>query len=182
MALVESLSLELGQVMPDFVLSDPNQASHHRDKLMGENGLIIAFTCNHCPYAIAIWPRLIALSKTAQDQGFGTCAINPNIHPNYPDDQPDQMAKKIQEWQIPFPYLIDETQSIASAYQAQCTPDLYVINTKAELCYHGRLDDHWQDEAHVQQEDLKLALDDLSQGKPVSRTQYPSMGCSIKWQ
>ena len=149
MALVESIKIELGTTMPDFELKDPNWKSYKGDQVYGKKGLLIAFTCNHCPYAQAIWPRLIKLAKEASKLGVNTAGINPNIHPGYPDDAPERMKEKIKEWGISFPYLVDETQEVAREFQAQCTPDLYLFDSERKLVYHGRLDDNWKDEAQV---------------------------------
>jgi len=181
MALLESISIELGQKMPNFTLNDPSGRTYNHENLIGEKGVLIAFTCNHCPYAIAVWPRLIALSHIAKDLGIETVAINPNINPMYPDDSPEKMAEKISEWNIPFPYLVDETQDVARAYNAQCTPDIYLLDNNGSLVYHGRIDDNWRDEAQVTQQELKIAIEALASGNEIAKTQYPSMGCSIKW-
>lgn len=182
MALLESLtSINPGTKMPTFSLPDPDGNTFSLPDLMGEKGLIIAFTCNHCPYAIAIWDRLIALSKWASDNGVETVAINPNINPSYPDDNPSAMKEKIEEWDIPFPYLVDEYQSTARDYKAQCTPDLYLLDKNGSLIYHGRLDDNWRDPKNVTKEDLKEAVSRLVNGSEGLSEQYPSMGCSIKW-
>ena len=181
MVLLESTALELGMTMPRFELSTPDGTAHTSESLIGNKGLLIVFTCNHCPYAIAIWERLIALSHWAKPLSINTVAINPNINPNYPDDSPEAMAKKITEWGIPFPYLVDPKQETARDYQAQCTPDLYLLNGHNELAYHGRLDDNWQQPDLVTKQKLKEAMTALSQDKPITVTQYPSMGCSIKW-
>jgi len=181
-ALVESVTLELGQVMPDFELSNPEGKPYTRKSLTGKKGLLIAFTCNHCPYAVAIWPRLIRLAAWAEEEGVATVAINPNIHPNYPDDAPDRMLDKIRQWGILFPYLVDETQSVARAYQAQCTPDLYLLDAENRLVYHGRLDDNWKSEADVSRKELQMAIHALIEDEAPLTTQHASMGCSIKWQ
>ncbi len=182
MALVESLDIPLGSPMPKFDLPDTEGKTFSSAKVAGLKGLLVAFTCNHCPYAIAIWPRLIALSKEAKKWGVKTVAINPNIHPDYPDDAPDMMHNKIHEWGIPFPYLIDETQDVARAFKAQCTPDLYLFDSNHNLAYHGRLDDNWKDESKVTCEELKEAIANLATGKRPNTKQFPSMGCSIKWK
>ena len=168
--------------MPEFELKDPNGKAFRSDVLYGKKGLLVAFTCNHCPYAQAVWPRLIRLAAYAKNLGMNTVGINPNIHPGYPEDAPEKMKEKIKEWGIHFPYLVDETQEIARLFQAQCTPDLYLFNAERKLVYHGRLDDHWQDEKKVKREELKNAIDALVLGKPIPEKQYPSMGCSIKWR
>lgn len=182
MALVESIDIPLGTLMPAFRLPDPGGAYHNSGQLMGKNGLLVVFTCNHCPYAIPQWPRFMQLANYAKKIGVGTVAINPNIHPDYPEDAPAEMQKKISDWKIPFPYLIDESQSIARAYKAQCTPDPYLFAANKKLVYHGRLDDSWQDAAKVTKAELKMAIDCLVAGKSINPEQKPAMGCSIKWQ
>ena len=182
MALVESLKIQLGTLMPKFELKDPFGRVYESDKLFGKKGLLVAFTCNHCPYAQAVWPRLIRLSEYAKGLGINTVGINPNIHPDYPEDAPDKMKEKIKEWGIGFPYLADDTQKIADTFNAQCTPDLYLYDEAHQLVYHGRLDDNWKDETKVKRQELKEAIENLAFGKPVSSHQYPSMGCSIKWR
>lgn len=182
MALVESVSIPLGTRMPPFSLADPAGVRHDSGSLSGPKGLLVAFTCNHCPYAIAVWPRLIAHAKDFKALGVETVAINPNIHPGYPEDAPPAMKAKIAEWGIPFPYLIDETQETAKAFKAQCTPDLYLFDASGALAYHGRIDDNWQDESRVTRRELADAVDALASGGTVSADQKPSMGCSIKWK
>ncbi len=182
MALVESIPIALNTKMPDFELKDSNGKKFKSSELYGKKGLLVAFTCNHCPYAQAIWPRLIRLAQGAASFGVNTAGINPNINPAYPDDAPEKMKEKIKEWGISFPYLVDDTQEIARAFQAQCTPDLYLFNSTHQLVYHGRLDDNWKEEANVKKQELKEAIDQLVAGKSISQKQVPSMGCSIKWR
>jgi len=182
MALLESIYINPGTLMPEFNLNNPIGKEYSSKSLMGTRGLLIAFTCNHCPYAIAIWPRLIELASNALKSGIQTVAINPNIHPDYPEDAPDKMIEKIAEWHIPFPYLIDEDQIVAREFSAQCTPDLYLYDESFKLVYHGRVDDNWQDPSKVKEKDLKRALRNLSNGLPIEEKQHPSLGCSIKWK
>ena len=170
MALIESLDIPLGTQMPLFTLPDPDKKIYKGSSLYGPKGLLVAFTCNHCPYAIAIWPNLIGLAEEAKALGVNTVGINPNIHPDYPEDSPFQMTKKIKEWGIGFPYLVDESQKVAGEFKAQCTPDLYLFDGNQKLVYHGRM------------EELKEAIFNLSQGKSISKNQKHSMGCSIKWK
>lgn len=181
MALLESIDIPLGTTMPSFELRDPYGKEFKSDRLFGRKGLLVAFTCNHCPYAMAVWPRLIRLATEAQGLGINTVGINANIHPDYPDDAPEKMKEKIREWGIPFPYLVDETQEVAQTFRAQCTPDLYLFDEKHRLVYHGRMDDSWKEESKVTKQELKEAVVHLAFGKPVSKDQHPSMGCSIKW-
>ena len=182
MALLESIFIPLGTIMPEFEINDPFDKKYKGNDLYGDKGLLVAFTCNHCPYALAVWPRFIRIAQYARTLGVNTVAINPNINPKYPDDAPDKMREKIKEWGIDFPYLVDETQKVADSFKAQCTPDLYLFNKEMKLVYHGRLDDNWQDEKSVMKEELREAIDDMVNNRPITPNQKPSMGCSIKWR
>ena len=182
MVLLESITIPIGTKMPEFELKDPQGKLFKSKDMYGERGLLIVFTCNHCPYAIAVWPRVIRLANYAKNMKINTVAINPNINPKYPDDAPEKMILKIKELGITFPYLVDETQNIARVFKAQCTPDIYLFNKNKELVYHGRIDDNWQDETKVTREELKEALNNLAVGHPMAALQRPSMGCSIKWR
>jgi len=179
MARLESLDIPLGTKMPKFILRDPDGVIQVSDYAFGKKGLLIVFTCNHCPYAKAVWPRVIRLGMYAQKNGVNVLAINPNINPQYPDDAPTEMQNKIKEWGIPFPYLIDDTQKTAREFKAQCTPDIYLFNTAQKLVYHGRVDDNWQDESKVTKEELKEAIEDLVSGKPIMGEQYPSWAAQL---
>jgi hypothetical protein len=182
MAQLESVDVPLGTIMPKFILKDPDGVVQVSDYAFGKKGLLVVFTCNHCPYAKAVWPRIIRLGLYAIARNINVVAINPNIHPKYPDDAPVEMGKKVKEWGIPFPYLIDDTQKVARAFDAQCTPDIYLFDAAQKLVYHGRVDDNWQDESKVTREELKDALTSLAGGKPIAEKQIPSIGCSIKWR
>ncbi|GJQ19807.1 MAG: thioredoxin family protein [Bacteroidia bacterium] len=179
---VQSVEVRLGSPMPPFELKDPEGKTYRSDALYGPKGLLVIFTCNHCPYAQAVWPRTIRLAGYARELGINTVGINPNIHPDYPEDAPEVMKERIKSWGITFPYLIDESQEIAKAFDAQCTPDIYLFDADKKLVYHGRVDDHWQDESKVTKEELKEAITNLAAGRPITGTQFPSMGCSIKWR
>lgn len=184
MALIESIPLPIGAPLAHFDLKDPfgtvfsSQKAYQKDI----KGLLIAFTCNHCPYAVAVWPRLIQCGQYAQENEIVVVAINPNIHPGYLEDAPEAMKEKIEEWGIPFPYLVDEAQEVAKEFKAQCTPDIYLFDAKQKLFYHGRIDDNWQDELAVKKEELKEAMDLLIAGQNPPEKQYPTLGCSIKWR
>src|SRR6185436_10652693 len=110
MALLESINIPLGIKFNDFTLKDPFAKMFRGSSLFGEAGLLVIFTCNHCPYALAVWPRVIRLADYAQTLKINTVAINPNINPAYPDDAPDKMIKKILELKMQFPYLVDQSQ------------------------------------------------------------------------
>jgi peroxiredoxin len=182
MALVGSVHVAQGSKLPDFSLADPSGSLHKSDDLIGKNGLLVVVTCNHCPYAIAVWPRVIRLAKAIRQKGVNSVAINPNIHPDYPEDSPEAMEKKIAEWGIDFPYLVDADQSVAKALAAQCTPDIYLYDAEGELFYHGRIDDYWKDESKVTQQELAPAIDAMLAGEPAPDIQHPTIGCSIKWK
>jgi thiol-disulfide isomerase/thioredoxin len=144
MALLESIKIPIGTVMPAFELKDAFGKTYKSNELAGDRGLLVVFTCNHCPYAIAVWPRVLQLAKYALGMRVNTVAINPNINPDFPDDAPDKMIVKIKELGIEFPYLVDESQKTADAFRAQCTPDIYLFNKELKLVYHGRIDDNWK--------------------------------------
>lgn len=182
MALLESIKIPLGTKIPSFELKDPNGKSYASDALFGERGLLVVFTCNHCPYAIAVWPRVIRLAQYGKGMRVNTVAINPNINPDFPDDSAPKMKDKIKELGIEFPFLVDETQQVAESFKAQCTPDIYLFNKNKELVYHGRIDDNWKDEDAVTREELKEAMNNMAAGRPIDSKQKPSMGCSIKWR
>ena len=181
MALVASIHVDSGWALPDMHLKDLKGDTVSLQGQLGENGLLVAFTCNHCPYAIAVWPRLIRHAASLQAMGINTVAVNPNIHPNYPADGVLAMADKVIEWGIDFPYLADESQQVSRAFDAQCTPDLYMFDGEGKLYYHGRIDDYWKDESKVSSEELIPAAELLIAGKLAPQPQHPTIGCSIKW-
>jgi peroxiredoxin len=167
--------------MPTFSLPSATGDVYHSSDCMGVNGMVVVFTCNHCPYALAIWDRLIHLSLYAQSLGISVVAVNPNINPKYPQDSPEKMQALILDRSLPFPYLVDTLQKTARSYKAQCTPDIFLLRSNYRLFYHGRLDDNWQSPEKVTVHDLKNAIQHLSQQLAHPSPQYPSMGCSIKW-
>ena len=182
MALVASIHVDQGWQLPDMQLTDVEGEPVALPSLMDEKGLLVAFTCNHCPYAIAVWPRLIRHAATLKSMGIATVAVNPNIHPDYPEDGVDAMREKIAEWGLDFPYLADTTQEVAKAFEAQCTPDLYLFAADGGLYYHGRIDDYWKDETKVTRQELLPAAEALVAGEPAPQPQHPTIGCSIKWR
>ena len=182
MALLESVKIPLGTSMPGFELKDPFGKLYKSSEFFGERGLLVVFTCNHCPYALAVWPRVVRLAQYGKGMRLNTVAINPNINPDFPDDAPDKMILKVKELGIDFPYLVDETQQVADAFRAQCTPDIYLFGKDKKLVYHGRIDDNWKNENAVTREELKEALNNMAAGRAVDPKQNPSMGCSIKWR
>jgi len=182
MALVASIHVDLGWDLPSLTLKQSDETPTNLTDHLGHEGLLVAFTCNHCPYAIAVWPRLIRHAHTLRAMGIHTVAINPNIHPDFPEDSIPAMQDKIREWGIDFPYLADESQEAAKAFDAQCTPDLYLFDKHGKLYYHGRMDDYWKDESKVTTEELLPAAQAMVAGKAAPRIQHPTIGCSIKWK
>lgn len=175
-------TLPLGASAPDFSLPGTDGKTYTLGSFSKANLLVIAFTCNHCPYALGVEDRLIRLAKTYQAKGAAFLAISANDAVKYPDDSFDNMKKRATAKAYPFPYLYDESQSTAKAYGAVCTPHLFVFDAKRHLAYEGRIDDNWKDEAAVKSHDLRDALDALLAGKPAPRPQTNPMGCSIKWK
>jgi len=181
MVLLESQNIKIGIQFENFNLEDTEGNRVDCNESYGKNGCIIIFTCNHCPYAIAVWSRLIAIAEWAKSQEINTLAINPNINPHYPEDNVENMKDLVKKRNLPFPYLIDINQEVAKKYKAQCTPDIYYISGERKLFYHGRLDDDWQNEKKVTHESLKEAIQLYLDKKEAPKDQKPSMGCSIKW-
>lgn len=181
MARIESRKIPLKTKLKHFSLKDPNGKEHASRGLMGKSGLLIYVVCNHCPYNQALWERLVKIAKFATKVDIGTLALNPNIHPNYPEDSPAHMLDKIEQYKIDFPYLIDLDQSVSKGLRAECTPDIFLFDKNGELFYHGRVDDNWKDENSVENEDLQEAIMLLFNEKEAPKKQHPSFGCSIKW-
>ena len=151
--------------------------------IAGKKGTLIAFICNHCPYVKAIIERLCIDFKALQDIGVGCAAIMPNDTDKYPADSFENMITFAKEHHFTFPYLIDETQRIAKAYDAVCTPDIFGFDKDAQLVYRGRLDSAGPNEADENTvQELFLSMKALAKGQPLDIKQYPSMGCSIKWK
>ena len=182
MALLNSKMVPLGTEAIDFDLPGTDDRNYSLDSFKDKNVLVIIFMCNHCPYVIAVLSRLIAIQNDYADKGVQLVGINPNDTVNYPDDSFENMKKIVREKNVPFPYLIDESQDIARKHDAVCTPDIYVYGEERTLLYRGRIDDNWQEESKVIKKDLREALNAILKGSPVSQNQIPSMGCSIKWK
>ena len=183
MALTPSNMLPLGTSAPDFELPDPQNKLYTRDQCRQTNGLIVVFMCNHCPYVQHLKPALAELGRRAADMQIGMVGISANDIVNYPDDAPQYMANDVQQYGYTFPYLFDEDQQVAKAYDAACTPDFYVFNGDLELVYRGQFDaSRPGNNVPVTGDDLYQALTALHQGQPVNSDQTPSVGCNIKWK
>lgn len=182
MVLLESKDVSMGMEAPDFSLKGVDDKMHNLAEYSEAEIFVIVFMCNHCPYVQAIWERLIVLQEKFLDKNVQFIGINPNFHPDYPEDSLEKMKQYHGKYEMNFPYLIDESQEVAKAYGAQCTPDIFVYNDEKKLAYHGRLDDNWQNPDHVEKEELSEAIEVLLQGEIPSEEQNPAMGCSIKWR
>ncbi len=181
MALIKSLDLKIGKKFEHFVLKDCFGEEYDSSKNYGQCGMLVAIMCNHCPYSNAIWRRLNEVAKFAEKLDINSVAINPNIHPNYPEDSPAHMRDKIKEFELIIPYLVDEEQKVVKSLGAVCTPEIFLFDSNEKLFYHGRLDDNWQDPKSVKDEDLREAIILLFGKQEPPKVQYPSSGCSIKW-
>jgi thiol-disulfide isomerase/thioredoxin len=184
MAATPSTMMPLGTVAPDFSL--PNVVTGEMvtlQSLKSDKATVIMFICNHCPYVKHIQAELVKLANHYQPQGVSFIAINSNDAANYPDDAPDKMKQVAQQLGYPFPYLYDETQEVAKAYQAACTPDFYVFDSQLKCAYRGQLDgSRPKNDIPVTGKDMREALDAMLAGQPVDPVQTPSLGCNIKWK
>jgi len=182
MVSLETPICDFGWKAPDFNLPATDGKSYSKNDIMGENGLLIAFICNHCPYVKAIHERFVRDLTEIQELGIGVAAIMSNDPTDYPTDAPENLLRRWQEKEYRFPYLVDDTQEVARAFGAVCTPDIFVYDENRRLAYHGQLDDNWKEPHNVKRQDLKIAVEALLGGKKPPSDQKSSMGCSIKWK
>ncbi len=182
MAVAYSKGMPLGTKAPPFSLPNVDGRTLSLASFADAPVLVVVFTCNHCPYAQACEDRLIAIQRDHEDRGVRLVAINPNDDTRYPDDSMDAMKARARDKGFPFPYLRDESQEVARAYDAACTPDPFVFDADRRLVYNGRIDDNWKDAAKVTRRDLRAAIEAALEGKKVPFEAVASMGCSIKWR
>ena len=184
MALTPStMKLSLGAAAPDFRLPDPYGEMHSLADFAGKPALLVAFICNHCPYVKHVAPAFAQLAKEYLAKGVGVVAINSNDLATHPDDSPTMMKSEIGQRGYTFPYLVDETQSVAKSYHAACTPDFFLFDKDHKLVYRGQMDGSRPgNNQPVTGKDLRDALDAVLAGRPVAEEQRPSMGCNIKWR
>ncbi|MCB9338772.1 MAG: thioredoxin family protein [Lewinellaceae bacterium] len=184
MAYTESNMMALGTEAPSFTLPDTISGKMITlNDVATDKGTVVMFICNHCPYVIHVNPEIVRLANDYQKQGVGFVAISSNDVKHYPADAPDKMKTVASEAGYPFPYLYDETQAVAKAYDAACTPDFYVFDGRKKLVYRGRLDDSRPNSGKpLTGKDLRAALDAMLGGHEVEKKQYPSAGCNIKWK
>jgi peroxiredoxin len=184
MALTESTMLELGTTAPDFALTDVVTGNTiRRDDFRGQKALLVMFICAHCPYVKHIEKGLAAVGKDYAGQLLGFVAISSNDTETHPADNPAGLKQQAETFGFVFPYLYDETQAVARAYKAACTPDFFLFDGNLRLAYRGQFDSSRPGNGiPVTGEDLRFAIDLVLAGKPVPKEQRPSIGCNIKWK
>ena len=184
MALTSSNEMALGTQAPDFKLRNTvHDTIQGLDELKGEKGTVILFICNHCPFVIHVNETLVKLALAYQAKGINFIAISSNDVETHPQDGPSFMKAHALQHNYPFPYLYDESQSVAKAYAAACTPDIYLFDKDLKLTYHGQLDDSRPgNNIPSTGQDLAKAMDYLLDGKGPMENQKASIGCNIKWR
>lgn len=185
MAYTESNMIPLGTVAPAFTLPDTVSGNPvSLNQIASAKATVVMFLCNHCPYVLHVNEALVRLVKEYQAKGVAFVGISSNDADAYPEDAPDKMTEFAQQTGYTFPYLYDETQDVARAYDAACTPDFYVFDKELRLVYRGQFDNSRprRNDLPVTGEDLRAAIDAVLEGKPVNEYQRPSGGCNIKWK
>ena len=185
MALTPSNMLDLKTQAPDFNLPDviSGNVLSLSEISSGMRGVLIMFICNHCPYVKHVQPQLLKIANDFQKRDIAIVAISSNDVNDYPEDSPELMLEEAKKWNYPFPYLYDETQMVAKAFKAACTPDYYLFDHHLSLVYRGQLDGSRPgNDVPLDGSSLREALNNLLAGVPVSENQLPSVGCNIKWK
>jgi peroxiredoxin len=183
MAVTASKMLTLGTPAPNFSLPDTKGNIVSPADFEESTALLVIFMCNHCPFVKHILSDLVRFTKEYQAKGIAVVGINSNDVANYPEDSPEMMARLVEDADFTFPYLYDETQEVAKAYQAACTPDFFLFDKDYKLAYRGQMDDSRPgNNIPVTGLDLIKAMDAVLAGRKVSTEQKPSMGCNIKWK
>ncbi len=184
MANTPSNMLELGTLAPSFTLPDAVSGKiMYMNNLKGVKGTVVFFICNHCPFVIHVNQELVHLANDYKEKGISFIAISSNDVENYPQDSPHLMKEVAEKMQYPFPYLYDETQEVARAYDAACTPDTYLFDKDLKLVYRGQIDNSRPNNGiPVTGNDLRKAMDQLLAGEEIFKDQKPSIGCNIKWK
>ena len=184
MAATPSTMMPLGTTAPSFTLVDTVSGNDYSlSELKGKKGTVVMFICNHCPYVLHVNDEIVNIANEYQAKGISFVAISSNDVINYPQDSPELMKAQAEKVGYSFPYLYDETQDVARAYDAACTPDIFLFDEKLACVYRGQLDDSRpKNDIPVTGKDLRNALDALLSGKEISENQIPSIGCNIKWK
>ena len=184
MARTETIQMPLGFKAPEFTLLDTVTGNYYSlQDLKGEKATVVMFICNHCPYVIHVNKQLVSLANDYSSKKISFIAISSNDVETYPQDGPELMKMNAKENRYPFPYLYDATQEVAKAYHAACTPDFSIFDKDLLCIYRGQLDDSRPKNDSISDgKDIRAALDNILNEKPVSEKQFPSMGCNIKWK
>ncbi|MFC4308490.1 thioredoxin family protein [Steroidobacter flavus] len=178
----QSTMLELGTTAPDFRLPSFDGKVTALSDFHDARGLVVAFICSHCPFVKHISHEFARFAREYQSRGIAVVAINSNDIQAYPADGPEGMAAEARSAGYTFPYLLDEPQTVAKAYRAACTPDLFLFDAQRKLVYRGQFDDSRPSKGTATGADLRAACDALLAGTGVTKDQKPSIGCSIKWK
>jgi thiol-disulfide isomerase/thioredoxin len=184
MAATPSTMLPLGTPCPPFSLPDAvSGRTFSREDFRGKTGFLVMFICNHCPFVKHMRDELARIGREYSDKGVGIVAVSSNNIQTHPDDSPPKMAAEAREAGYTFPYLYDESQEVAKAFKAACTPDFYVFDRHLKLMYRGQLDDSRPNNGEpVTGRDVRAALDAVLEGRAAAEEQTPSIGCNIKWK
>ncbi len=183
MAQTPSTMLALGTSCPDFCLPDTEGRRVCRDDFAGKPALLVGFMCNHCPFVKHIRHELARFAQEYQQKGLAMVGISANDVASYPDDSPGRMAEEVRKIGYTFPYLYDESQEVAKAFRAACTPDFFLFDDERKLVYRGQFDDARPgNDRPVTGADLRAAVDAVLEGRPVPEDQKPTIGCNIKWK
>ena len=174
--------LKIGTKAIPFKLIGVDGRYYSLDDYKDTKVVCVIFMCNHCPYVIAVQQRINQIARDYKDKSFALIAINANDAEGYPEDSFDNMKVRAQEQGYVFPYLYDESQEIARAYDAACTPDIFLYDENRILKYRGRIDNNWKNESAVTRRELRMAIDSLLDGKEIDFEMVPTIGCSIKWK
>ena len=181
----QSKSVEPGAEAPEFHLPNANQSSGQAtmalSEVMGENGAVVFFTCNHCPYVVGSEPRIENVAGIARDIGLGFVGINSNDPVKYESDSWENMVKRAKRG-MTYPYLHDSSQEVALSYAAERTPEFYLINSDSKVVYRGRLDDSPRDPSHATTSELEDAIRQMTSAQTISVPRTDSIGCSVKWK
>ncbi|MBP1222758.1 thioredoxin family protein [Flavobacterium sp. 1355] len=184
MAQTPSNMLPLGTIAPDFRLKDTNSNYEYSfEDLKGTKGTLVIFMCNHCPFVLHVINEIVMIANDYRVQGIGVIAISSNDIKKFPQDSPEKMTEFAFKNKIDFPYLFDETQEVAKAFDAACTPDFYLFDNRDRLFYRGQLDDSRPNNGiPLSGNDLRGAIDALIYNRTLNDSQKPSIGCNIKWK
>jgi len=174
--------LKIGEPAPDFNLPGTDGKNYCLNSFNDKTGLIVIFSCNHCPYVMAYEDRIICVQADYKEKGIQVVAINSNDSSAYPEDSFENMKLRAQKKLFNFPYLRDETQELAKSFGATHTPEIFLFDKERKLAFHGKIDDNWNDEKNIRNKYLRNALDEMLAGEAISMPETFTIGCTIKWK